>query len=621
MFVCFRRRQTKGLSLNEIIEELERNEEQDFPDSITIFPPENYCAEITDEDSGDENVVSLHNLPGSQLIAPAEIMYPESSSDSDASEDYVVSLAELSKRRRLAPSTRSQPQSVSSSPEPSTSQGPVVRETVPKSKLYNWQSRDNQPAFSTWYPYVSAPHKENPIYFFECMFDECVINMLVQYTNTYASQRNKVGNVTAHEMRSFIGILLFSGYVVVPRRYMYWENSTDSGMPLVYNGLSRDRFTFIMSHLHCCDNTNLDANDRFAKLRPLFDLLNKNFVEFAPYEENHSIDEAMVPYYGGHPCKQFIRGKPIRWGYKLWVGATRLGYIIWFQPYQGKSGDDDSTYKKLGLGASIILQYSDILREHIDKEAPFHLFFDNFFTSIPLIDELRERGLKGTGTIRDNRLSKCPLPKNKELQKSERGTIKYKSTRAEEIVVCKWNDNSVVTVASNAVKVQPTVKTKRFSQKEKKYVQIDQPALIKTYNENMGGVDRSDQNISLYRTSIRGKKWYIPLIFHCLDMAVHNAWQLYKINGGAYDHLKFRRSIATAFLETYNKSAPRKPGRVSQSHHESSRYDNIGHIIKYRDEQLRCAICHKNAKFFCKKCCVTLHPKTCFEAYHVPCAE
>lgn len=389
---------------------------------------------------------------------------------------------------------------------------------------------------------------------------------------------------------------------------MYWENASDCGMPIIYNSLLRDRFTFIMSHLHCCDNSNLRENDKFAKVRPLFDMLNSNFVAYAPYQENHSVDEAMIPYYGGHSCKQYIRGKPIRWGYKFWVGATRLGYVIWFLPYQGQSALDLTDYKKLGLGASVVLQYSYVLWK-IDSDAPFHLFFDNFFTSIPLLDELRVRGFKATGTIRENRLSGCPLPKNKVLQKSERGTFKYKSARDEEIVVCKWNDNSVVTVASNALKVMPTLKTRRFSQQHKRYIQIDQPAAIKVYNENMGGVDRCDQNIGLYRTTIRGKKWYFCLISHCLDMAVHNAWQLYKINGGEYDHLRFRRSVATSLLESYGKGTTRKPGCTS-------RYDDVGHIIKYRNEQLRCAVCHKNAMFFCKKCNVSLHPKHCFEVYH-----
>jgi hypothetical protein len=53
----------------------------------------------------------------------------------------------------------------------------------------------------------------------------------------------------------------------------------------------------------------------------------------------------------------------------------------------------------------------------------------------------------------------------------------------------------------------------------------------------MGGVDRCHQNIRLYRTTLRGKKWYLPLIGYCLDLAVQNAWQLYRLHGGKLDHL------------------------------------------------------------------------------------
>jgi len=46
-------------------------------------------------------------------------------------------------------------------------------------------------------------------------------------------------------------------------------------------------------------------------------------------------DESMVPYFGHHVCKQYIWGKPIRFGYKFWCDATRMGYNCWFEPYQG----------------------------------------------------------------------------------------------------------------------------------------------------------------------------------------------------------------------------------------------------------------------------------------------
>jgi hypothetical protein len=64
--------------------------------------------------------------------------------------------------------------------------------------------------------------------------------------------------------------------------------------------------------------------------------MNEKFMEFAPLEEYHSIDESMIPYCGTTSCKQFIRRKPIRWG---------LGYIIWFDPYQGASATLPDKYK------------------------------------------------------------------------------------------------------------------------------------------------------------------------------------------------------------------------------------------------------------------------------------
>lgn len=194
-------------------------------------------------------------------------------------------------------------------PEPSTSPERLERPIVPKTKSYSWTTRDIRPADNPWIEKQGPPMQNNPLYYFNCLFDEDIINLFVEYTNLYCSQKNKIGNVTASEMKCFFGILLLSGYVHVPRRYMYWENSSDCGIPIIYNAMKRDRFTFIMTHLHCCDNTNLSENDKFTKVRQLFDKLNNKFVNFAPFEENHSVDEAMVPYYGGHPCKQFIRGK------------------------------------------------------------------------------------------------------------------------------------------------------------------------------------------------------------------------------------------------------------------------------------------------------------------------
>ena len=41
-----------------------------------------------------------------------------------------------------------------------------------------------------------------------------------------------------------------------------------------------------------------------------------------------SVDESTVPYFEKHEAKQYIHGKNIKFGFKLWVMATLLGYCI-----------------------------------------------------------------------------------------------------------------------------------------------------------------------------------------------------------------------------------------------------------------------------------------------------
>ena len=68
--------------------------------------------------------------------------------------------------------------------------------------------------------------------------------------------------------------------------------------------------------LHIRDNTDID-DDRYYKVRPLFDILNTNFKRFVS-ANNFSVDKSMIPYDGRHGIKHFIRGKPIQFGFKLW---------------------------------------------------------------------------------------------------------------------------------------------------------------------------------------------------------------------------------------------------------------------------------------------------------------
>nr|CAH7762501.1 unnamed protein product [Callosobruchus chinensis] len=344
---------------------------------------------------------------------------------------------------------------------------------------------------------------KTPIDLFFLFFDNDILCKIVEETNRYSQQKNSNVLVNVTEIKCFFAILILSGYSSVSRRRMYWENSKDSHNKLVSEAMSRDKFEYIMTHIHFSDNLNLDESDKFAKLRPIFDHLNECFLKYASPEEYHSVDEAMVPYNGRHGCKQYIHGKPIRYGFKLWVGTTRLGYINWFVPYQGASTYVNEAYKPFGVGASVVLSYADHLKSKWE-DLKFHFFFDNFFTSPSLLETLEEKGIYGTGTIRENRIVMSVLQDTQNMKKEKRGKFDYAKVQGRNIIFVKWNVNNIVCFASTKGGIEPVNPVKRYSQKEKKFVYIDQPHLVKLYNKNMGGVDRSDQNIAQYRVQIRG---------------------------------------------------------------------------------------------------------------------
>lgn len=86
----------RGFSLHEALAMLEDDDENARRvDEITIFPPDNAAADITDEVSGGEDDFTIDNLPANQLKAPAEIIFQDDDHDSDFSSDDNLPLSQL----------------------------------------------------------------------------------------------------------------------------------------------------------------------------------------------------------------------------------------------------------------------------------------------------------------------------------------------------------------------------------------------------------------------------------------------------------------------------------------------------------------------------------------------
>ncbi len=61
------------------------------------------------------------------------------------------------------------------------------------------------------------------------------------------------------------------------------------------------------------------------------------------------------------------------------------------------------------------------------------------------------------------------------------------------MLVLKWNDNRPVMVITNHGSVRPLKTARRWSVKEKSYVNVSMPNVIGLYNAHMGGVDLLDR--------------------------------------------------------------------------------------------------------------------------------
>lgn len=86
-----------------------------------------------------------------------------------------------------------------------------------------------------------------------------------------------------------------------------------------------------------------------------------------------------------------------------------------------------------------------MLNEIPSRELPYKFYFDNLFTSLNLLNYLRENSYGGTGTLRENRLPKnFPLVDKKTMTKSNRGDYKSVIDKDHGIFFVRWTDNYVV---------------------------------------------------------------------------------------------------------------------------------------------------------------------------------
>lgn len=472
--------------------------------------------------------------------------------------------------------------------------------------------------------------QNSPFYYFKTFIDDDLLLVIKNQTNLYAQQNGVQLDATMTEIQQFIGIVMYTGIANFPKYRMFWE--VETRFPPVADVMSRLRFDLLLRYFHCVDNTTrVPGQDRLFKVRPLLNAI-VNVCRAIPQEEHQSVDEHMIPFKGTSCMKQYVKKEPKNWGYKVFMRCGASGILYDFSIYIGK--ETCNTYN-LGFSGDIVVDLCTDLPNYQN----FRIFTDNWFTSIPMFTYLKNKGIWATGVLRNDRTHHCPLQSDEDLQKEGRGAYDSAVDVKNGLLVIRWLDKKCITMLSSIDTIGPVGTCKRWSKTTNQQVDVPRPAIVRSYNESMGGVDLFGMLIALYRVGIRSRRGYLRIVYWVFNVAVVNGWLIYRRHmkqlelPQKYNLLKFQTYIARTLCTsgmTERKKAGRpklntlpitpKRGPKKLFPVAEMRFDGVAHWPVPKPNKLRCALCKTGqSRITCSKCklnlCLT-NVKNCFFTFH-----
>ena len=332
---------------------------------------------------------------------------------------------------------------------------------------------------------------------------------------------------------------------------MYWSTDHMFGNQFAHKVMKRDRFDKISQYLHASDTTSNPPrgqpnHDRLAHVRGILENIRiKCINNFHPHQ-NVSIDEAMIAFRGRLGWRQYMPGKPTKYGIKAWVRADpHTGYLNDFQIYTGKNGEK----QEFGLGGRVV---KDLTR---DITGVNHIVnCDNYFTSPELFESLLADGLYARGTVRENRKGYPKGMLNSDLKQQGQSVSAQKG----EMVATRWRDKRIICFLSTIDNGTEKTSVLRKSREGNGRL-VDAPIVVKQYNEHMNGVDRHDQVRTEYSTYRKSIKWWQYIFWFLFDVSIANGYilmresknhQLTSKNGRSKrrDQLSFRQALANQLI-------------------------------------------------------------------------
>ena len=424
-----------------------------------------------------------------------------------------------------------------------------------------------------------------PIDAFRIMVSDDILDILVTETNRYGGEMNQNFIETNRiELVKFLALVDYMGIVELPEISLYWSKNPLYSLTLPRTIMSRDRFLSLLRYFHISNNQEPNRG-RLSKIQPLLDVLIANFQGVLEPGERIVVDESLVPWRGRLIFRQYMPGKRHKYGIKLFKLCIPEGYTLNILIYAGKGSCPKVESKEpIGISGNYVLALTQPYLNQGRK-----VYIDNWYTSIPLAQELLTYNTVCTGTIRANRKG---LPQEIIKTKLKKGeTIGLENRHGVQIV--KWRSNrDVITLSTDRTHSENLIDTGNC---DRTGIRVLKPKSIIDYNKAKQGIDLSDQYNSYYTPRRKGSKWWRKLAFEfLLGTAITNSWLLfnkYFNKDKKISLLNFKESILTSYFEIERANTPAVP--ISGRGNTTNPHFLKNFIGQARVSRRRCVNCYQ----------------------------
>ena len=316
---------------------------------------------------------------------------------------------------------------------------------------------------------------------------------------------------------------------------------------------------------------NNKTKSKTHMLDEFMDVLEERFNEFLEPGNCFAIDESMIPWYGKYcPIRVYIKGKPFKYGMKLWqLDDWPTGYCRGFRMYSGRGDKWPHETQESMAGWAYAERVVLCLTRNI-KGGSFFTVDRNFMTPRLAAYMKKERHMYVTGTMKRNTKY---IDKDLLFKKSSnvpRGFYTWSEDEASGIVQCCWMDREAVPFCSGGFGAR-TVGTHRLTShnvdevagnRRVKSRRMKSPHVSEVYNGTMWTVDIDDfqalNDGTSWERGCRSHKWWYIGMWGLLDRAAVNTFIIFKGRKAPaeYRHNKFNQNLQTQLFHIARKQNP-----------------------------------------------------------------